>query len=31
VVEGVQKESAWLNGEWHDDILMGMFGLENTI
>jgi len=31
VVEGTQRESAWVNGEWHDDILMGVLSNEYAI
>jgi RimJ/RimL family protein N-acetyltransferase len=30
-VEGEQRESAWVNGEWHSDLLMGVLAGEHKI
>ncbi len=31
VIEGIQRESAFVNGNWHDDVLMGLLAGEYAI
>jgi RimJ/RimL family protein N-acetyltransferase len=28
VAEGRERESCWLDGQWHDDIIMGLLAAE---
>ena len=28
VIEGHEREAAWVNGQWHDDVLLGLLDRE---